>query len=198
MSPRRKKKNDLFCSGPKGSFFVGARFQAWGRGGSAVSAGGSVWTIAGWALRGWAGGPRTAGRAYPTGSRGSYEASGRSAPLPAYPAGPPFLPRNGGKEGRGQAPWTPFFYAHSLPLVPLLRWEAQRGRYTGSYDALFLPLICGLSFLGKFFARKSYSKFLYPKKKESRSGYDERDRNSPTIVAMWHRAKSRTSGSEWP
>ncbi len=49
------------------------------------------------------------GRAYPAGGRGSYEASGRSAPLPAYPAGgSPFLPRNGEKEGRGK-PLDPVF-----------------------------------------------------------------------------------------
>ena len=114
-----------------------------------------------------AGGPRTAGRAYPTGSRGSYEASGRSAPLPAYPAGPPFLPRNGEKEGRGQAPWTPFFYAHSLPLVPLLRWEAQRGRYTGSYDALFWPLIWGLSFLEQIFLRENPTPNFYTRKRKN-------------------------------
>ena len=50
-------------------------------------------------LPGGAGGPGPPGRAYPTGGRGSYEASGRSAPLPAYRQGSPFLPRNGEEEG---------------------------------------------------------------------------------------------------
>ena len=55
---------------------------------------------------------------------------------PACPAGSPFLPRNGEKEGRGQAPWTPFFYGplvptrafrrlcHIVPVVGLLRYPS--------------------------------------------------------------------------
>ena len=74
------------------------------------------------------------GTAYPSGGRGSYGASGRSAPGgPPARRGSPFLPRNGEKEGRGQAPWTPFFYGplaaarsfwrlwHIVPVVGLLR-----------------------------------------------------------------------------
>ncbi len=46
-----------------------------------------------------------------------YEASGRSAPLPAYPAGgPPFLPRNGGEKRAGASP-RPRFYSRSFPLA---------------------------------------------------------------------------------
>ena len=45
------------------------------------------------------------GSTYPTGGRGSYGASGRSAPGgPPARRGSPFLPRNGEKEGRGCAP----------------------------------------------------------------------------------------------
>ena len=36
---------------------------------------------------------------------------------PACPAGSPFLPRNGEKEGRGQAPWTPGVRTRSFPLA---------------------------------------------------------------------------------
>ena len=114
------------------------------------------------------------------------------------------LARNGEKEGRGQAPRTPFFYAHSLPLVPPFALGGAAGTIYRLLRCPFLAPDLGTFLFWEifleqiFFARKSYSKFLYPKKKESRSGYDERDRNSPTIVAMWHRAKSRTSGSEWP
>ena len=58
------------------------------------------------------------GTAYPLGGPGSYEASGRSAPgAPPARRGSPFLPRNGEKEGRGQAPWTPGFMARSFPLA---------------------------------------------------------------------------------
>ena len=60
------------------------------------------------------------GTAYPSGGRGFSGASGRSAPgAPPARRGSPFLPRNGEKEGRGQAPWTPAFMAarcHSLGL----------------------------------------------------------------------------------
>ena len=87
MSPRRKKKNDLFGSVPKGSFSVGARSQAWGRGGSAVSAGGSVWTIAGWALRG--GFPPGPGRGIQAFSRESPDAKSRGGgPPPPLVYGP--------------------------------------------------------------------------------------------------------------
>ena len=129
---------------------------------------------------------------------------GAAPRCPPTRRGPPFLPRNGGKEGRGQAPWTPFFYAHSLPLVPPFALGGAAGTIYRLLRCPFLAPDLGTFLFWEifleqiFFARKSYSKFLYPKKKESRSGYDERDRNSPTIVAMWHRAKSRTSGSEWP
>ena len=58
------------------------------------------------------------GTVYPSGGPGSYEASGRSAPgAPPARRGSPFLPRNGEKEGRGQAPWTPGFMARSLSLA---------------------------------------------------------------------------------
>ena len=58
------------------------------------------------------------GTAYPLGGRGFSGASGRSAPGgPPARRGSPFLPRNGEKEGRGQAPWTPGFIARSLALA---------------------------------------------------------------------------------
>ena len=49
---------------------------------------------------------------------GSEATLGRSAPgAPPARRGSPFLPRNGEKEGRGQAPWTPSFIARLLPLA---------------------------------------------------------------------------------
>ena len=64
------------------------------------------------------GAPARWGTAYPSGGRGFSDASGRSAPGgPPTRRGSPFLPRNGEKEGRGQAPWTPFFRARSLALA---------------------------------------------------------------------------------
>ena len=78
------------------------------------------------------GGARIPGSTYPSGGRGCSEASGRSAPRPACPAGSPFLPRNGEKEGRGSTPGPPFLWparCHSLvwglwrivPVVGLFR-----------------------------------------------------------------------------
>src|SRR5699024_11193815 len=74
-------------------------------------------------LPGGAGGPGASGRAYPTGGRGSYEASGRSAPLPAYPAGTPISPEKWGERGPGASPLDPVFIAarsHSLIFAPVV------------------------------------------------------------------------------
>ena len=54
----------------------------------------------------------------PFGRSGLFRCLGAQRPGgPACPAGSPFLPRNGEKEGRGQAPWTPGFMARSFPLA---------------------------------------------------------------------------------
>ena len=54
----------------------------------------------------------------PFGWSGLFRCLGAQRPGgPACPAGAPFLPRNGEKEGRGQAPWTPFFMVRSFPLA---------------------------------------------------------------------------------
>ena len=58
------------------------------------------------------------GTAYPLGGRGFSGASGRSAPGGRrLRRGSPISPEKWGKEGRGQAPWTPFFMARSFPLA---------------------------------------------------------------------------------
>ena len=58
------------------------------------------------------------GYCVPFGWSGLFRCLGAQRPGgPACPAGSPFLPRNGEKEGRGQAPWTPFFRARSLALA---------------------------------------------------------------------------------
>ena len=81
------------------------------------------------------------GTAYPLGGRGFSGASGRSAPGgPPTRRGSPFLPRNGEKEGRGQAPWTPTFMAarsHSLVLA----WWGAAGRWLGCFVAHVRALI---------------------------------------------------------
>ncbi len=58
------------------------------------------------------------GYCVPFGWSGLFRCLGTQRPGgPACPAGSPFLPRNGEKEGRGQAPWTPGFMARSFPLA---------------------------------------------------------------------------------
>ena len=80
-----------------------------------------VWTGAGWVLRGgFPPGPgRGSGRVLRTlRVVAAFSVPRGAAPRgPACPAGSPFLPRNGEKEGRGQAPWTPVFMARSFPLA---------------------------------------------------------------------------------
>ena len=92
------------------------------------------------------------GTAYPSGGPGSYEASGRSAPgAPPARRGSPFLPRNGEKEGRGQAPWTPGFMARLLPLARF-GGRATLSRSWGYFAAHLRTLIWGLSFIKCFFS----------------------------------------------
>ena len=63
-------------------------------------------------------GPGAGGYCVPCGWSGLLRGLGAQRPGgPACPAGSPFLPRNGEKEGRGQAPWTPGFYSRSFPLA---------------------------------------------------------------------------------
>ena len=69
------------------------------------------------------GGARIPGSTYPSGGRGCYEASGRSAPLPAYPAGTPISPEKWGERGPGASPLDPVFIAarsHSLIFAPVV------------------------------------------------------------------------------
>ena len=92
------------------------------------------------------------GTAYPLGGPGSYEASGRSAPgAPPTRRGSPFLPRNGEKEGRGQAPWTPSFMARLLPLAHF-GGRAALSRSWGYFSAHLRTLIWRLSFIKCFFS----------------------------------------------
>ena len=148
MSLHRKKKNDLFGGGPKGSFLLGLGSR---RGAGALCRVGRRFRLdhrrVGPARLGR--GPRTAGRAYPTGSRGSYEASGRGAPLPAYPAGPHFS-REMGERGRGQAPGPPFL----CPLTPARSPFALGGAAGTIYRLLRCPFLApdlGTFFFGNFF-----------------------------------------------
>ena len=136
---------------PKGSFFVGARFQAWGRGAlprrQVVPFGPSQ------------GGPCEVGPGAPEPPVGRTlrvvgaltRPRGAAPRCPPTRRGPHFSREMGGKRAGGKPPGPPFSMPTRSRSFPLLRWEAQRGRYTGSYDALFWPLIWGLSFFGKFF-----------------------------------------------
>src|SRR5699024_4770850 len=63
---------------------------------------------------------RVGGGGYSTYPLGGCLGSHLGAQRPVAPParrGSPFLPRNGEKEGRGQAPWTPGFYGRSFPLA---------------------------------------------------------------------------------
>ena len=57
------------------------------------------------------------GTAYPWGGRLRSHLGAQRPVAPPARRGSPFLPRNGEKEGRGQAPWTPGFYGCSFPLA---------------------------------------------------------------------------------
>ena len=107
-------------------------------------------------------GGRISGRTYPTGGRGC---SGLGARVggPACPAGSPFLPRNGEKEGRGQAPWTPGFYGplrRSLVLgsLSLIRWRGYFVRYPNTD-------------LGRIFPEKYAEKAFYERKSPNQGTY---------------------------
>ena len=84
---------------------------------------------------------------------GSSEAAlGAQRPVaPPARRGSPFLPRNGEKEGRGQAPWTPGFMAR---LLPLARFGvcATLSRWRGYYGTHVCALIWRLSFIKCFFS----------------------------------------------
>ena len=101
------------------------------------------------------------GTAYPSGGPGSYEASGRSAPLPRLPGrGSPFLPRNGEKEGRGPlssvgssvgtiAGWTLQRGFPPTPAGPDFLWRKSEEEHQGSaLDPVLWPLVPTRWFLG--------------------------------------------------
>ena len=74
----------------------------------------------------------------------------RSVAPPAR-RGSPFLPRNGEKEGRGQAPWTPGFRARSFPLARFGGCAALF-RSWGYYGTYLHALIWRLSFAKMLFS----------------------------------------------
>ena len=92
------------------------------------------------------------GTAYPSGGPGSYEASGRSAPLPRLPGGGPHFSREmGRKRAGGGAPWTPSFMARLLPLAHF-GGRAALSRSWGYFSAHLRTLIWRLSFIKCFFS----------------------------------------------
>ena len=94
-------------------------------------------------------------RAINQGGRGFSEASGRSAPgAPPARRGSPFLPRNGEKEGRGQAPWTPGFYSRSFPLARF----GVVGRSGTVVELVRSPSTC--PDLGTFFRKNACSAYF--------------------------------------
>ena len=105
---------------------------------------------------------------------------GRSAPgAPPARRGSPFLPRNGEKEGRGQAPWrngekegrgqapwTPGFYGRSFPLAGFgvgWLWYGRRAVASGMlkpiWDAFF-----GGKYAGKHFCERRFPNQAHPPK----------------------------------
>ena len=93
---------------------------------------------------------------------GSEAALGRSAPgAPPARRGSPFLPRNGEKEGRGQAPWTPGFITRSFPLARFGVGSAAE-RLKGYYEAHVRALIWGAFFV---LSLNSMSVSLFPSAK---------------------------------
>ena len=118
---------------------------------------------------------------------------------PACPAGSPFLPRNGEKEGRGQAPWTPSFMAarsHSLVLGSL-SLVGSRGYF----------LRYAKTDLGRIFEGK-YAEKAFLRKKGSKSGHVDGCHNRPTTATpkafpsggrLWAgEAGSDEGATDWP
>ena len=85
------------------------------------------------------------GTAYPTGGRGSYGASGRSAPGARLPGGVPISPEKWGERGPGASPLDPRFYG---PLVATRSFGGCGAwfRRLSYYEAQVRALIGGLSF----------------------------------------------------
>ena len=78
------------------------------------------------------------GTAYPTGSRGSSGASGRSAPGARLPGGVPISPEKWGERGPGAGPLDPQFYG---PLVST-RWFWRLCRIVPVVGLLRCPCTC--------------------------------------------------------
>ena len=96
----------------------------------------------------------------PFGWSGLFRCLGAQRPVaPPARRGSPFLPRNGEKEGRGQAPWTPGFYGRSFPLagfgVSCLwcgRGAISSGMLRPIWDAFFRK-----KYAGKHFCERKFS-----------------------------------------
>ena len=115
----------------------------------------------------------------------SEAALGAQRPVaPPARRGSPFLPRNGEKEGRGQAPWTPSFMAarsHSLVLGSL-SLVGSRGYF----------LRYAKTDLGRIFEGKCAEK-AFLRKKGSKSGHVDGCHNRPTTATP----KAFPSGGRW-
>ena len=85
---------------------------------------------------------------------GLFRCLGAQRPVaPPARRGSPFLPRNGEKEGRGQAPWTPGFYGRSFPLAGFCGGCLCNGRGTIS-SGILRPI--WNAFFGKKYAEKAF------------------------------------------
>ena len=125
---------------------------------------------------------------------GSSEAAlGAQRPVaPPARRGSPFLPRNGEKEGRGQAPWTPGFMAR---LLPLARFGvcATLSRCRGYYGTHVRALIWRLSFIKCFFS-------IFFRKMRPKSVLGYRTKSSLDRIRNNHHKNQRvgTSGYQTP
>ena len=130
---------------------------------------------------------------------GASEATlGRSAPgAPPARRGSPFLPRNGEKEGRGQAPWTPSFMAR---LLPLARFGvcATLSRSWGYFAAHLRTLIWRLSFIKCFSAY--FSGKCVPNRFWHTGGNSRTTVPEPTIpkTSEWERAAIKAGSRGLP
>ena len=134
----------------------------------------------------------------PSGGGASEATLGRSAPgAPPARRGSPFLPRNGEKEGRGQAPWTPSFMAR---LLPLARFGvcATLSRSWGYFAAHLRTLIWRLSFIKCFSAY--FSGKCVPNRFWHTGGNSRTTVPEPTIpkTSEWERAAIKAGSRGLP
>ena len=114
---------------------------------------------------------------------------GRSAPgAPPARRGSPFLPRNGEKGGRGQAPWTPGFYGRSFPLAGFgvgWLWYGRRAVASGMLKPIW-DAFSRKNMLESIFRKEGFQIGLIPPKPSPRG------EGAPVRTLGRMRGRSRT------